>query len=216
MKLIAVSARKEFFDGQNRYFCNEAYIDSLKKNGCLPIIVTDSNYLDVIASKCDGLIINGGDDINPVIYHQTLNPHSILCPSEIDEFDLQAIAAFIKLDKPILGICRGLQVLNVYFNGDLIQHMDDNIKHADDHHLHLVNQVSSSFLNKLYPSNFIVNSYHHQCIKQLGSGLIACAISHDGIIEAIAHQDKKIIAVQWHPEKLLDDKIIAYFVNEML
>ncbi|MEG0841207.1 MAG: gamma-glutamyl-gamma-aminobutyrate hydrolase family protein [Erysipelotrichaceae bacterium] len=215
MKIIAITARKTFFEEQNRYFCNEAYIDRIKQEGCLPIIITDSRYLKEVAAICDGLIVNGGDDLNPIHYHQAIDSHTQLCPSEIDTLDFQAIAAFVDLNKPILGICRGLQSLNVYFNGSLFQHINESQHQINHEHRHRVKQTSPSFLNSLYPASFEVNSYHHQCIDQLGEGLNVCATSLEGYIEAIEHCEKPILGVQWHPEKCNDDKIIPYFLNNM-
>ncbi|MEG0423554.1 MAG: gamma-glutamyl-gamma-aminobutyrate hydrolase family protein, partial [Erysipelotrichaceae bacterium] len=151
----------------------------------------------------------------PIHYHQAIDSHTQLCPSEIETLDFQAIAAFVDLNKPILGICRGLQSLNVYFNGSLFQHINESQHQINHEHRHRVKQTSPSFLNGLYPASFEVNSYHHQCIDQLGEGLNVCATSLEGYIEAIEHCEKPILGVQWHPEKCNDDKIIPYFLNNM-
>lgn len=216
MKIIAVSTRNEFFGGQKRYFCNQAYIDRIQKEGALPIIITDIKYMDKIADLCDGLIITGGNDIDPQYYHQDKHPLTLTYDEPIDELDMAAMRAFVKKDKPILGICRGIQVFNVYFNGSLIQHFDSKPHESIKENTHIVNQVHPSFLSDLYSSTFEVNSFHHQCIDTLGDDLIICAKADDGIIEAVCHKDKPLFAVQWHPEKIENDKVIPYFIRHIL
>ena len=140
-------------------------------------------------------------------------------------FELAAIKAALEANKPILGVCRGLQLLNVYFGGTLYQDLSltsSQIKHLQSptpqevptHHISVEKESSLGFL----PENYMVNSFHHQVIKDLGQGLQAIAHGNDGLVEAIENKEKHVLAVQWHPEctwetEHFDKKIFEIFAN---
>lgn len=131
---------------------------------------------------------------------------------------MDVIAIAQEKDIPIFGICRGLQIINVAMGGTLIQDLpNDSINHSfsalnnQKNHGHKVSIHKGNFLYDLFGGEFEVNTYHHQAIDRLAGGLTVCANSPDGIIEAIA--GKNLIAVQWHPERMVQMKIFEYFVN---
>ena len=161
-------------------------------------VVASCNDYDCI--NCDILLLPGGGDIDPVLYGQEMNG-SEEPDHERDQAEMRVIARFLAMDKPIIGICRGLQVLNVVFGGTLHQHIPDHSrveKEIDRVHM---TRADDPLLCRLYGEEFPVNSAHHQVIDQLGFGLNAVQWSDEGYIEAVRHCSKPIFAVQWHPER---------------
>lgn len=190
---------------------------------CLPAIAGGIDPKDVgaYADAFTGLILTGGLDIDPARYGQDAHEKSDVVYAEYDELDFALFNAFYKMDKPILGICRGIQVINVALGGTLIQHIPDmngDVQHSGqekdvDHRLVL---EDSSFLSILGTEMQSVNSRHHQAIDRMGSGLHAAARADDDIIEAIQNDNGRIIGVQWHPERYehpLSKRIFEYFAS---
>lgn len=159
-----------------------------------------------LAAACDGLLLPGGGDVDPARYGAHNNGSVEIDPTR-DEAEFSLIRQFAAAGKPILGICRGHQVLNVFFGGSLIGHLQNTAAHApaasgEPDRQHLVSVCPGSYLAVLYGPRFIVNSYHHQAVDRLGSELFALASSQDGVNEAFCHQTLPIFGVQWHPERL--------------
>jgi len=162
------------------------------------------------ANALDGLILQGGADIHPSLYGET--PLPVLGPVDIvrDAFELELVHAFAAAGKPIFGICRGLQLINVAFGGTLFQDLQHqgaathaHTTEAYDGHVHDLLFEPNSWLATLYPdiSAPRVNSIHHQGIKTLGDNLRVEARSGDGVIEAVRGMGGSfILGVQWHPE----------------
>lgn len=178
------------------------YSDAVKALG------GEAEFVDhlIAVDEYDGLLLPGGGDVDPTYYYQALNgsyPEDI--DPVLDELQFSFTDRFVKAGKPILGICRGLQLLNVYFGGSLIQHLPTVANHSSgaDHDLvHKVHCCGESYLSELYGHDFIVNSHHHQAIDRLGEELTVTLRSDDGVIEAIEHTSKPIIGVQFHPERM--------------
>jgi len=182
------------------------------------------NVKDV--NEYDGLIIPGGIDVCPKFYHEEKDPTVKLADEDWDNLQIRYIKHFVDNKKKILGICRGMQLLNVYFNGSLIQNITTNIKHTwnSDHSdsFHEMN-CFDGFIKELYGDKCRINSSHHQAIKKLGNGFKIIAKSNDEIIEAVEHSSLPIIGVQFHPERLTlefkrDDcvdglKVYKYFLD---
>lgn len=152
-----------------------------------------------------GLLLAGGGDMHPSIYGQELrNCNNI--DSHRDLIELELIQKFINNGRPILGICRGMQVLNVAFGGDLIQELPNSQLHSYDKKLgdriHEVTAVPGSFLHTLYGGRFTVNSAHHQGAGRPGKDLKYCAFSYDAAVEALECPQKKIYGVEFHPERM--------------
>ena len=161
---------------------------------------------DVDASAFDGLLLPGGGDIDPARYHQRNTGCGKIDPG-LDALQFSALDAFVRAKKPVFGICRGLQLINVYFGGTLIQDIPQGLAHRWDgitgeDHAHDSEAVAGSWLEALYGAAFPVNSAHHQAVDALGDGLIVDQRAPDGVIEALRHQSLPIWCVQWHPERM--------------
>lgn len=209
MKKIGIITRTELLDGQYKLFCNETYINAIKKQNWLPVLCSNVELANEYANELDALLIPGGLDIDANYYNQENHASNQLYDKPIDLLDFTILHAFIQRKKPILGICRGIQIINVYFHGTLLQ----DITNHKMNHFHPIMFLPYSFLSSIKQTSIIVNSYHHQCIDQLGTGLKAIAWDDNQIIEAIIHERLPIVAVQWHPEKIKNDFIISYFLH---
>ena len=155
---------------------------------------------------CDGLLIPGGGDVNPARYGEK-NTASADISDERDAWEFALIRAYFAAGKPILGICRGHQVINVAFGGSLIQHVDSAQRHArcgeSTDKVHRAALTENGFLRALYgTAEIAVNSAHHQAVKRLAPDFCVQALSDDGLIEAIAHQSAPVYGVQFHPERM--------------
>lgn len=176
------------------------------------------------ACDYDGLILCGGGDIDPSYYGEE-NNGSANIDLDRDKHEFALAKDFIKVGKPVLGICRGCQLLNVCFGGNLIQHLDTADTHKGENDLvHKVFATKESFLNQSYGESFAVNSSHHQAACRMGDGLRVLLKSKEGVIEAFEHESLPIIGVQFHPERMClgkkrDDtvdgiKIFEYFIEK--
>ena len=162
------------------------------------------DYRDLIRDL-DGLIIPGGLDLQPFYYGEKNIACGELDP-ELDGFEMGLVKAAVDAGIPILGICRGMQLINVFFGGTLYQDISCAENHRrcmNDDNVHCSRIEEGSFLDDIYYSEMIcVNSAHHQGVKRLGDGLVPVQYSSDGIVEAYYHREKPIWGVQWHPERM--------------
>ena len=209
--IIAMTQRKGKRPSDSDIFYTTEYCQKVfDMVDVLVLPVSNANLAEFAVTHCDALVIPGGADVVPSYYGEKQDhPKTYYIDNTNDELDFALIKAFRDAHKPILGICRGIQVLNVYFGGTLYQHIDN---HSFDHNeeMHLVQFEKDSFLYDCYGvKNLMVNSYHHQCIKEPAPGFKVIARSPDGIIEGIQYDN--VYAVQWHPEMLLHTKFFAYF-----
>ncbi len=163
-----------------------------------------AEYCPQVDLSCDGLVLCGGDDVSPSYFGEE-NTASCDIDLRRDEAEFALVEAFISAGKPILGICRGCQLLNIFFGGSIYQDLSNAEEHTSfTDGLDLVHKVSSekgSFIKRLYGESFYVNSHHHQAVKQLGKG-IRISAKCKNVIEGIEHEALPIIAVQWHPERM--------------
>ena len=189
------------------------YMDVIEECGGVPIILpltTDTNILEKSYDMCDGILMTGGHDVSPNLYNEEIIDE---CGSINETRDFMESYLFTKAvedDKPVLGICRGIQLMNVLLGGTLYQDLPSQKKEDINHHMdapydriaHDVFVLPDTLLAKIIgEGEYGVNSYHHQAIKQLASGAEAMAVSDDGIIEAISVKNRKfMVGVQWHPE----------------
>lgn len=165
----------------------------------LPLDVDPREFVE----RLDGILLTGGADINPSQYGHEVDG-SVDIDDLRDELELKLLDGAIELKVPVLGICRGLQVINVHAGGTLHQHVPSHTFHDDDGSatVHEVNFELATTLGGIYGARHDVNSLHHQSIDALGDDLVVAGRSPDGSIEAIERSDSPVIAVQWHPEML--------------
>lgn len=155
------------------------------------------------ACAYDGLILPGGSDIHPARYGQPLCGSRDI-DEELDTAQFAILEAFLQAGRPVLGICKGHQILNVRFGGSLIQDIPQAERHRyqDADQVHMTHAAAGSWLARLYGFDFPTNSAHHQAVDRLGEGFRVIQTSDDGVIEAIAHDSLPILSVQWHPERM--------------
>lgn len=153
--------------------------------------------------KGDVLILPGGGDITPAFFGEK-NKGSYNIDTELDILQLQALDFYVNHGKPILGICKGMQLINIYFGGTIIQNLPTSDSHAYNNgdRIHMSKAFSGSTLHKLYGEYFNINSAHHQGIGKLGKNLFITQIANDNVVEGIEHTLLPIMGVQWHPERI--------------
>lgn len=199
-----------------------SYADAIIAAGGLPLIVplkTPEAGLHVIAEKADGLFLPGGDDISPLRYGAPRSEKTEIVCEERDELELSLVKIFREQKKPIFGICRGMQVINVALCGTLYQDIKSEIRgslvHRDDkktvkeryqEDAHDVRLMPKTALRDFFEhARISVNSTHHQSVKKLGESLRVGAVAEDGVIEGVEAEDMNkewIVGVQWHPEEI--------------
>ncbi len=183
----------------------------------IPVLIPDLPKADLtrLIGQLDGLVLQGGADLSPTSYGETPILDGRWKGDRFrDEYEMGLVKAFLEEDKPVLGICRGFQLLNAYFGGTLFQDIatqrPESVRHRDaveyDSVNHGVSWVEGSYMQQLHAGEQAhrVNSVHHQGVKDLGKGLIVQAhCSEDGLIEAFIHEHfapGRVMGVQWHPE----------------
>lgn len=208
------------------------YSDSLIAVGVVPVILPagqDPTDAEIVVSMVDGLLISGGDDLDPASYGQTPTA-SKHYDADTDRFEVALVKAAIAQGKPLLAICRGLQLLNVAMGGTLIQEVTsdggvhESFKGVTPDEMnarrHVVRFEEGSYLADLYGApEAKVNTLHHQGIDRLGEGLIVEGKTEDGLIEAVrCRGDWWAVGVQWHPERMEGDhqRIFAAFRDAMV
>jgi len=154
----------------------------------------------------DALLLPGGADIDPIFFGQ-INEGSRLINTQLDRVQLQILKAFIPQRKPILGICKGMQLINVFFGGDIIQHLScykahEYLEDLDKDQSHITHARPDSLLAELYGTTFHVNSAHHQGCGMPGRKIVYTQFAEDGVVEGLAHANLPIHGVQWHPERM--------------
>lgn len=151
----------------------------------------------------DGLIMPGGGDIDPKLFGQLPEGTRFFDPA-LDRLQLAILDAFIMDKKPVLGICKGMQLINIYFGGDIIQHLKTSQGHEylQKDQLHESIAKKGSLLEKLYGKRFVVNSAHHQGVDSPGRGIEYVQFAKDGVVEGFNHKYLPVFGVQWHPERL--------------
>lgn len=163
-------------------------------------------YCPSYGEQYDGLLLAGGEDIDPR-YYQEINWASQGIDLKRDECEMALLQAFLRAEKPVLGICRGCQVINVAFGGALIQDLGANgcLVHSrgqGEDRVHKTQAKPGLLAARLYGELFAVNSAHHQAVGRLGRGLCANQWSADGVVEGFEHESLPVYGVQWHPERM--------------
>ena len=166
--------------------------------------MADAQYLPRIDTGYDGLILCGGVDVDPGYYHQPV-AGSVGMDDARDQVEFALLKAYIAAGKPVFGICRGFQLINIFFNGTLHQDIPESALHRngkDFYITHPVTAVADSIVGTAYGTDFSVNSAHHQAVGVLGDGLRATAFWDHTYVEAFEHTTLPVFGVQWHPERM--------------
>ncbi|WP_317453956.1 gamma-glutamyl-gamma-aminobutyrate hydrolase family protein [Streptomyces sp. TRM68416] len=166
-------------------------------------------------ARLDGLVIAGGPDVEPVRYGAERHPRTGPPARERDAWELALIEAALSSGTPLLGICRGMQLLNVALGGTLVQHLDGHAEVVGAFGSHPVKPVPGSLYADIVPEETPVPTYHHQCVDRLGTGLVASAYAADGTVEAVELPSAQgwLLGVQWHPEMGEDVRVMRALVD---
>ncbi len=213
---IAVSGVVRDWHGAPRAGVNAAYVSAVAGAGGIPVILSQLVGTGVAARAlegCEGLLLTGGEDVDPAYYGEDPSPALGSVDRDRDRFELALFAAARATRLPVLGICRGIQLINVALGGTLYQdlpserpgainHDPDSPRHARTHHVRLA--PGSRAAHALGVERLVPNSFHHQAVRDLAPALIATGWSDDGVIEAVdgRPEDPWLLAVQWHPEEM--------------
>ncbi len=215
---------------------NQRYSRAVATAGGLPVMIPlleeEEDTLRALYDRLDGLLLPGGVDLDPVTYGETPLPTCGRLDPARDRVELHLARWAVAEGKPLFGLCRGLQILNVALGGTLYQDIaaqrSDAIKHdyfptagyTRDHLAHPVTVAAGSRLDSLVGTAPLrVNSMHHQAVKDLAPGLVSSAVAPDGLVEAVESAESRfLLGVQWHPEALTDrdlrmHRLLAGFVD---
>lgn len=193
------------------------YIEAIHMVGGIPIVIPECRDTDMVHSyleRIDGLIISGGVDVSPYLYGENPLKEVNYFSVERDNFEIALVKGAIEKKIPVFGICRGIQIINVALGGTLYQDITSQIGSPLGHNpvempvdrlYHNIDVEKGTILRSLFnKESFLVNSFHHQAIREFGTDLFPSAFSEDGIIEAIEMKGNKFVyGVQWHPEDLV-------------
>jgi putative glutamine amidotransferase len=216
--LIGITANYRCAEGS--YSLKDYYVAALTEAGALPLILPstgDDSLWEEFTNICDGFVLSGGGDMDPIFWGELPSSFNGDINPWRDRFEVVLARRAFRLHKPVLGICRGCQVMNVARGGSLLQDIASSMCHMQNaprnYPFHDIFIESNSRLHKTIQNDIIrVNSFHHQAVNKLGSGLVISAMASDGTIEAI--EDKRhrfFVGVQWHPECLQDEPSARLF-----
>ena len=181
----------------------ENYKNALLAAGAQPV----GSYCPEVDLSFDGLLLTGGGDVDPAHYGQEMDGSQPPDPAR-DAAEIAFAKAYLAAGKPILGVCRGLQLLNVVLGGTLQQDVGDALRPFHSHAegeadlVHPVQAEPGSLFEGLYGAHFAVNSWHHQALDKLGDGVIPALRSEGGLVEGFVHASLPVVAVQFHPERM--------------
>jgi len=186
------------------------YVDQVAAAGGAPVLLPPVPGVEAAVSRLDGLILSGGPDIEPARYGERTGPLTTVMRPGRDAAELALLNAALEAGVPVLGICRGMQLINVALGGTLIQHLPDVVGHEEHsptpgsmgtHQVTVEPSWSGSRLARILGAGtHIVPTHHHQGTGRLGDGLAATAWAEDGTVEAIELDAPFVLGVQWHPE----------------
>lgn len=234
--LIAVFADAPLFVGISESFpqgekkskvtVNADYAEAVSRSGHIPVVIprfgTEAQF-DALVAKLDVLIMTGGEDFDSARYKVQRSPKLGIVNAPRDDFDFRLLDAARRRRLPVIGICRGCQLLNIAFGGTLWQDLPSEFPVADVQHRNVHHKISVDSASRLARAiggtDALVNSYHHQAVKDLAPGFRIVAKAPDGVVEAIECDSYPAIGVQFHPEKMLcreNDKTFAVFFKDML
>ena len=194
------------------YWMLPGYFHGVEQAGGLPVMLplsAEPALVDRALALCDGFLLTGGHDVDPALYGEEPLPGTDTCP-ERDAMEARLIAGALATERPLFGICRGIQMLNVALGGTLYQDIPTQLPSELEHHMsapydravHEVRLVPGTPLYDLLGRDVLpVNSYHHQGVARVAPGLEVMASAPDGLVEAVRVPEARFVwAVQWHPE----------------
>jgi putative glutamine amidotransferase len=200
--------------GRPTVFLYTSYIHALQQVGLVPVLITPAHSPASIAALidvCCGLVLTGGEDVEPRHYGAEPSPALGAVAPARDEMEFRVLDCALPRGMPVFGICRGLQVLNVHFGGTLIQDLATEwrgeLRHEQaepwEQRTHRASIATDSLLHRIVDQTQLhINSFHHQAVRRLGSDLRVVAHAEDGLVEAIEHESHPwLLGVQWHPER---------------
>jgi len=210
--IIGITCSKK---GQDSSYClKDCYVFSVRRAGGIPVILPHTDEEEIIKEYlkfCRGIILSGGGDVDPVYWGELPGPELGEIDPQRDKFELQLAELIMENDIPVLGICRGCQVLNIACGGSLIGDLQTGLSHRQnaprDYPFHDIVVEKNSLLQEVMSATRLrVNSFHHQAVKVPGKGLQISAWAADGTVEAIEGIGKQwLLGVQWHPESMTDE-----------
>lgn len=196
------------------YMMPPVYANAIIQAGGIPILIPllPEEDIEELSKRLDGLFVTGGEDIDPSYYNEVPHVHLKQITPQLDEMEYKLIQKMLDLDKPYIGVCRGLHMLNIVRGGSLyqsihsqreepvMQHLQKAIRTHRSHPVKLVKD--SRLYSLLQEEEFRVNSFHHQAVHEVGKGLNIIAKATDGIIECVESKDHRFVfGFQWHPEE---------------
>lgn len=200
-------------DEKESYWMLPGYMRMLEAEGTIPLMLPlteDKEELDYFLGICGGFLLTGGHDVSPFVYDAQKQPWCGQCCMPRDKMESYILQKSVEADQSLLGICRGIQLMNAFFGGTLYQDLDTEYRSNIDHHMkppydrtaHMVDIQKGTLLSDILDSGQIgVNSYHHQAIREVSPDFEIMAVAGDGLVEAISMKAKKyVVGVQWHPE----------------
>ena len=201
---------------------HNVYVDAVARAGGIPVLLPPQDHgADELIERLDALVLSGGSDVAPEHYHQPAHQHTKVVRPWRDDWELRLLDRALAADRPVLGVCRGAQLLNVTLGGTLDQHIPDTV----GHHGHCpapgvfgrteVSLRSGSALAGLLGPQVTVACYHHQAIDKVAPGLEVAGTSDDGIVEAVELPGRRfVVGVQWHAEQSGEDlRLFAALVS---
>lgn len=210
----------------DRIFSNIEFVSAVRNAGGIPVLIpitTDEELISEYVDTCDAFVMHGGPDANPVLFGD--EPSELGRPGNIesDMCDAGIICGAMENDKPILGVCRGMQMMNLVMGGSLFQdislvqekvdreHPDEGTKimvhrqpNPENEPYHYVQTAPGTLAAELFGDKIAVNSHHHQCVKDPAPGAVVSAWASDGVVEAVEFPGKRFaLGLQWHPEMMV-------------
>jgi len=196
------------------------YADAIMQAGGLPLLLppVDPALAAAAVAAVDGVLLSGGADVDPAVYGAIRSPHTGPAQPHRDAWELALARAAVDQQRPLLGVCRGMQVLDVALGGTLEQHLPDVVGHtghapvAGQFGRHEVRFAPDSRLGALLGERIVIATHHHQAVRTLGAGLVATGWADDGTVEAIELAGADwVVGVQWHPEAYEGAALLAGF-----